>query len=314
MQTEKMIRWKASNFFHSAVLFLAIAFLFAFLGWIVAGTTGLIFLTIFGMLAFSSSSRFSAKVVLKAYRARLLTYAEAPQLLDVVQKLAARAGLARAPAVYYIPSTMVNAFSVGRRDDAAIGVTDGILRNLNLRELTGVLAHEISHIRNNDLYVMGLADMLNRTTSMLSLLGQLLLLVNLPLIFYGNYQIPWLFILLLIFAPTISAFLQLGLSRSREYQADLDAARLTGDPKGLAAALVKLERLEAGFLERIFLPGRRIPEPSLLRTHPHTEDRVKRLLELEEEVTEPLFASENDVWEPEASRRDPRWRYLGFWY
>jgi heat shock protein HtpX len=317
MRTEQVIKSKVSNFFHSLLLFGGMILLFSLLGWFIAGSSGLILLLIFGVVLLLLSNRISAQIVLKAYRARPLMYHEAPQLLNIVEELSRRAGLFHPPSLYYIPSQVINAFSVGHRENAAIGVTDGILRNLNIRELTGVLAHEISHIRNNDLYVMGLADMINRTTSMLSTFGQILLFVNLPLILYGGHQISWFFILLLIFAPTISSLLQLGLSRSREYEADLEAARLTGDPRGLAAALAKLEQLEAGFLERIFLPGRRVPEPSLLRTHPRTEDRVKRLLELEEDFVEmardeSLLGDEIDF--PSQVVRVPRWHIHGLWY
>ncbi len=321
MKTEQIVKRKVSNFLHSALLFAGMLLLFSLLGWFIAGSSGLLLLTLSGLLLFSFSSQVSPRLVLRAYRARLLTYEEAPLLYNIVRELSHRAGLPAPPHLYYIPSQLVNAFSVGNRRDAAIGVTDGILRNLTTRELTGVLAHEISHIGNNDLYVMSLADMVNRTTSMFSVLGQILLFVNLPLLLYGGYQIPWLFILALIFAPTVSGLLQLGLSRQREYDADLDAARITGDPRGLASALAKLERLEASFLERIFFPGRRVPEPSLLRTHPHTEDRIKRLLELEEQIQEPRFAPTSpeaalsELMElPTHALRMPRWRYQGFWF
>ncbi|MAS14355.1 MAG: peptidase M48, partial [Nitratireductor sp.] len=111
-------------------------------------------------------------------------------------------------------------------------------------------------------------------------LGQFLLLLNLPLIFAGAVYVPWHIVALLIFAPTLMALVQLGLSRTREYDADRAAAELTGDPEGLMRALSKLERRVGRFWEEILLPGRRIPEPSLLRTHPSTESRIARLREL----------------------------------
>ena len=89
------------------------------------------------------------------------------------------------------------------------------------------------------------------------------------------------------FAPTLSVLAQLGLSRTREYDADLNAAQLTGDPEGLARALVKIERVQGSWIERLFLPGRGVPEPSSLRTHPRTEDRVRRLMELQTEDLTP---------------------------
>ena len=144
-----------------------------------------------------------------------------------------------------------------------------------------MLAHELSHIRNNDLWMMGLADAVSRLTRMLSWMGQLLLLINLPMLILGGDTFPWLLVLLLIGAPSLSFLLQLALSRTREYEADLDAATLTGNPRGLANALAKMERLRGGWLERLFLSGRRPREPAVFRTHPDTADRVRRLLELE---------------------------------
>src|SRR6185369_6035200 len=102
-----------------------------------------------------------------------------------------------------------------------------------MRELVGVLAHETSHIANRDTWVMSFADVTGRITRILSILGQLLLLLNLPILIMGNRPIPWLPLLLMAFAPSLSALLQLALSRSREYEADLQGSRLTGDPLGL---------------------------------------------------------------------------------
>jgi len=320
MHSEPFVKRKLQNWLHSAVLFLGMVLLFAVIGSLIGGTTGVILLALFGFVLFLLTSKVGPQMVLWTYRARPLTYEEAPRLLAAVAELSERAGLPQPPRLYYVPSQMVNAFSVGQSRNAAVAITDGIIRHLSFRELVGVLAHEISHIKHNDLFVMGLADMVNRTTSTLSLLGQFLLFVNLPLILMGGYRLPWLAIVLLIFAPTVSSLLQLGLSRSREYDADLEAARLTGDPEGLASALVKLERLEASFLERIFLPGRRIPEPSLLRTHPKTEERVRRLMELKAELERPQPTPEETalldlVSIPTHELRNPRWRVLGgLWY
>ena len=103
------------------------------------------------------------------YGASRLTPEQAPPLWRLAATLGERAGLANQPELYYLPSQMLNAFAVGSKTNAAIGVTDGLLRQLDQRELTAVLAHEISHIRSNDLWVMGLADLFSRATSLLSL-------------------------------------------------------------------------------------------------------------------------------------------------
>lgn len=222
--------------------------------------------------------------------------------------------------MYYVPSQMLNAFAVGTRKHAAIAVTDGLVRQLDMRELVGVVAHEISHVRNNDLWVMGLADMFSRTTSILSLIGQFLLFLNLPLILLSQVTVNWFAIFLLIFAPNLSALAQLALARTREFDADLNAARLTGDPDGLASALVKIERAQGGWMERILMPNRRVPVPSLLRTHPETEERVRRLMELKPELqsAEILLAGEPDfdryaVFGKPVSR-PPRRHIGGLWH
>ncbi|MDX1711726.1 MAG: zinc metalloprotease HtpX, partial [Rhodovibrionaceae bacterium] len=214
-------------------------------------------------------------------------------------------------------SRTLNAFSLGSPKDSAIAVTDGMLRNLNLREFAGVMAHEVSHIRHNDLWVMGLADTITRLTRIMSLMGIVLFFINVPLLLVGQAVIPWLGVLVLIFAPTLGSLLQLALSRAREYDADMDAAGLTGDPEGLASALEKLERHQGRFWEEIFAPGRRIPDPSLLRTHPATEDRVTRLRSLEPSARGERFRELSGRREgPGFARHEhpPRWRATGVWF
>lgn len=120
---------------------------------------------------------------------------------------------------------------------------------------------------------MGLAGAMSRAVSLASWIGQLIL----PLVLSGAAYVPWQVPLLPIILPTFMALLQLALSRTLEYDADRVGADLTGDPAGLASALVRLERRTGRFWEDMFLPGRRIPEPSLLHTHPPTEERVRRL-------------------------------------
>jgi len=162
---------------------------------------------------------------------------------------------------------------------------------------------------------MGLADVLNRITGFMSTLG----LLGVPLMFGTGWNIPLLGLLLLIFAPTIGGLLQLALSRAREYDADLDGAALTGDPEGLASALALLERRQGAVWEGLVLPGSRIPDPSLLRTHPRTEDRIARLLALRRDTSNPVNvstarASPDPTIVPVV--RDPRihWHRLGIWY
>ena len=210
---------------------------------------------------------------------------------------------------------MPNTFAMGRPEESAVCISDGLLRLLSLRELTGVLAHEIAHIAHRDLWLMGLADAMSRAVSLASWLGQMLLLINLPLLVAGAATIPWIMPLALAFSPTIMALLQLALSRQREYDADRAAAELTGDPAGLASALAKLERRTGRFWEEMFLPGRRIPDPSLLRTYPANEERIARLRALEQS---PLHGGPDAMAMrlPSVAARPmpPRFHLSGLWF
>lgn len=218
--------------------------------------------------------------ILRLYRARRLSPSESPPMAKLVEELSRRAGLAQPPELHWIPSSTINAFAIGSRNHAAIALTDGLLRLLHPRELSGVLAHELSHIASNDMRLMGLADVVSRLTHFMSLFGIVLILVSLPLMLLGLTPVPLAGLLLLIAAPTLSALLQLGLSRVREFDADLNAARLTGDPAGLASALGKIEQQNISLWQRILIPGYRDPEPSVLRTHPNTGERIQRLMKL----------------------------------
>lgn len=313
---ERRRRHKFGNLLHSLLLLAGMLAILGLCAWTVWGVEGLLWAVIAGTLALLLTPSVAPEWVMRMYRAVPLHPQEAPDLYHLLGQLAARAGLERVPRLYYVPSRLLNAFAVGNRDAAAIAVTDGLLRTLTPRELAGVLAHEVSHVRNNDLWIMSLADLMSRLTSLLSWLGQFLLILNLPALLVGTVAVPWLLVLALIFAPTLMALLQLALSRAREYDADLDAATLTRDPKGLASALAKLDRLQGRYWEEILLPGRRIPEPSLLRTHPPTEERIRRLLALAEE-DEALALPPLGSLPPRhalAGPTGPRWRWPGVWY
>jgi heat shock protein HtpX len=164
---------------------------------------------------------------------------------------------------------------------------------------------------------MAFADLVSRITGSFGLFGQILLLLSLPAALVTDVGVPWLALAILLAAPTLSALVQLALSRNREYEADLSAAELTGDPAGLASALEKLERYQGRFWEQILMPGRRVPDPSLLRTHPETADRIERLLALVPRPSRsglPLAggASVSGIAMPHPGR--PRYRLPGIWY
>lgn len=120
--------------------------------------------------------------------------------------------------------------------------------------------------------------------TLLALSGHILLFINLPLIITEGYYISWWIIAVLILAPTISTIMQLVLSRTREFDADIDAAMITNDPMGLVQALAKLEYKNPGWLMGILRPGKKTDLPSILRTHPRTKDRIERLISLAEDI------------------------------
>ena len=308
---------RMKNMLHSLLLLAALVALLWLLGWFFAGVYGIVWATLLGIVPLFASIRIFPALTLKMYGARPLAHHEAPPLFAITAQLSTGAGLLAAPRLYCIGNKAPLIFSVGLGKEGAIAFTDGLLRLLTVRELAGVLAHEISHIRHNDTWVMCFADVVSRITGSLSLLGQLLVLINLPLLFLGDYSLPWGPLLLMMFAPIISALLQLALSRTREFDADLDAARLSYDPAGLAAALAKLEEYQKRIMRRLFIPGHRGTEPSLLRTHPRTEERVKRLLDLEEELQGKEIPAENShlilPTHLRGSTRKQRRRLGGLW-
>lgn len=310
-------RHKLRNSVQTVLLLAGLTLLLAACGWLLAGPEGLMWVVISAALFLVLSPRISPRLVLSMYRAQPIPRHVIPELHDVLEAITRRTDLPRIPRLYYIPSSMLSAFAVGNRDDAVIGVTDGVLRLLTLRELAGVFAHEISHIRNRDLWVMGLADTISQVTRIMAITGTVLLIVTLPMWLAEYGTVPWLAILLLAVAPTIGSLLQLALSRAREFDADLDAAGLTGDPVGLASALEKMERYQGGFWEKILMPGRRLPDPSLLRTHPPTEERIRRLLSLRPDAPAVSFGSDGTIavpglFPPVDGR--PRRRVTGLWY
>lgn len=306
------------NRLQTLLLLAAMATLLGLCGWLIAGVTGLVWVAAVGGTSTYLAARVSPRLVLRMFRAAPLPRHELPELHRIVAELSQRAGLPRVPSLNYIGSRTLNAFSVGTRENGAISITTGLLRSLNLREIAGVLAHEISHLANNDTRVMALADVMVRMTRVMSLLGVGLLLLNLPLVMMGQAGIPWLLVLLLTFAPTLLALLQLALSRTREFDADLEAARLTGDPIGLAQALSKLERYQGAFWEDLFAPGRRSPDPSLLRTHPKTEERIERLKSLQKDIERPMPSHWRGAALPQfpvpPALERPRWHRTGVWY
>ncbi|MGY1642629.1 zinc metalloprotease HtpX [Geodermatophilus sp. SYSU D00703] len=246
------------------------------LAWLLFGPTGLLWALVIGAVLGALRPRVPTRTLLSMYGAQPLDLGTAPGLVRVVQELSRRGGLARTPTLYYVPSTIPNAFAAGRRDDAAIAVSDGLLRILTAREVAAVLAHEVSHVRSGDTTVMSLSDTVGRFVQGLAYVGVLSIFVTLPMTLGGD---PGLLLLslVLIALPSVVTLLQLALSRTREYDADLEGATLIGDPEALASALESLERRAGRIWERLMVRRGRVPDPLLLRTHPPTAERTRRL-------------------------------------
>lgn len=319
MDTQVWRRHAWANRLQSLLLVATLLGINALAGMLLLGAEGLWIALGAGLLALLIEPAAGLRLGLRLYGARPIGRREAPDLWRLVEEIAARAGLPAVPALHYVPSPLVNAFALGRRDDSAIALTDGLLRGLAPREIAGVLAHEVAHVAHGDLRVMGLADFVGRLTSFYALAGQVLLLLALPWWLAGAADINWPGLLLLWASPYIAALAQLGLSRVREFDADLTAAALTGDPLGLAGALARIDPSYRGgrSWRGLLLPGWGNPEPSWLRTHPATEERIRRLGEMLPGPRPPWESAMR--WPPGGRdafpvRSVPRWRLGGHWW
>jgi len=243
-------------------------------GWQLMGSWAMLLLIGFVASVGISLMRTGPRVRLRD--ARPIRYFEAPRVFDIVDRLACEAGLSRAPDLHYARSRTMNAATIGTGEEASIVVTDGLLSALGARELEAVLAHEIAHIRNRDLSLFRLVEIVRQATLMFARVGWLLVLFALPLVLFGGVLSGGA-LLVLLAAPAASWLLQLALLRTREFAADATAAELTGDPEGLALALRRIDRRQQDLL-RALLPIGQTDESSLFRTHPPTEERVARLL------------------------------------
>ncbi len=259
------------------------------------------------LAAFTSfgSWYFSDKMALAAYQAQPIARQESPQLYDLVAALSQRAGIPM-PAVFVIPTQSPNAFATGRDPNhAAVAVTEGIIQLLSEDELAGVLAHELTHIRNRDTLTQAVAGTL---AGAITFLGRMLSFGAL----YGPVTRddrqggnPLGVLFLIVLAPLAAVVIQLAISRTREFSADQGAAEITHNPLALARSLEKLE--EVG--HQIPMNGNPALSPllivnplangglqSLFRTHPSTQERVRRLVELAQQqqadsATQPMLSS-----------------------
>lgn len=312
--SENHIAQRLRNIFHSLLIIGSMFILLGFTAELVLGAAGW-WLVLAVLVSILIGVCVSPMLVMRLYRAQPLSHYHTPELYRVLSLLNERAELETLPKLYYIPSAVSTAFTTGTRDDSAIAISDGLLRQLNLREMAGVLGHEVSHIRHRDIWVMSLADSVSRMTSLICTLGLILVFAFLPFYLLSEQGLPWLGILLLIIIPNITTLLQLGLSRTREFDADLGAVELTQDPEAMISALAKIEGPRFSWFSRIFLPRRQDPNPSLLRTHPPVAERIQRLSELT--VRPPSFQGYDPHQLPgqfvRVTRR-PRRHWSGVWY
>lgn len=228
---------------------------------------------------------FSDRIVLTLHGAKPIGPSEDPELYGLVQELALRAGLP-VPRLYLVPEEAPNAFATGRDPEhGVVAVTRGILETLDRRELAGVIAHELAHIRNRDTLVMTVAAGLGGAVSML---GDLALWTGLA----GRGRDegeghPLAGLLGALAAPLVALLVQMGISRTREFLADAEAAAVTRDPLALASALKRLEAfakkvpMESGSAATAHLfivnPLRGSDLAGLLSTHPPMRERIRRL-------------------------------------
>jgi heat shock protein HtpX len=194
-----------------------------------------------------------------------------PEIKTMVERLGYEAGLEKIPEIRIIPSPQPNAAAYpGRDGNASIFVTTSLIQNLSPREVASVLAHELSHIKHNDLELFKTAQFLSQGSNILSRYAYLILFFLFPALMFIN-PLALLASLLLVFAlPYASNMLLFALMRDREFLADQGAAEITGDPLGLAYALAKLEQ-----------PGIHRMQDPVFRSHPSTRERIRKLQEME---------------------------------
>jgi heat shock protein HtpX len=223
------------------LLLTALTLLLLFLGAALGGRGGVTIALIFAFIMNGGAYFFSDKIALASAGAKPITREQAPRLYAVMERLAAKANLP-VPKLYLIPEAAPNAFATGRNPHhASVAVTEGLLQLMNDDELEGVIAHELSHVRNYDILTSSIAATLAGAISYIGYMGRW------GMIFggYGGRDSERSgggleTLLLLIAAPFAALLLQLGLSRTREYQADASGARMVGYPDGLISALQKL--------------------------------------------------------------------------
>lgn len=274
------------NLFKTTILLAVLTAILVWAGDALGGRGGAVTALIFAGIMNFGAYWFSDRIVLAMYGAKGVSEADAPQLYDIVKDLTMRAGLPM-PRVYIVDNDTPNAFATGRNPrHAAVAVTTGIMRILNREELSGVIGHELAHIRNRDILISTVAATVAGAISYLAYMAQWVAIFG----GRGNDERggnPIALILMMVIAPLAATIIQLAISRSREYGADETGASISGNPLYLANALRKLEtanrRLpmaEANEATAHMFIVNPLSGGGLLRlfsTHPPIQERVKRL-------------------------------------
>ncbi|AMR76414.1 similar to htpX, putative metalloendopeptidase, family M48 [Cupriavidus taiwanensis] len=283
------------NWVKTFMLMAAITALFIVIGGMIGGRSGMMFALLIALGMNFFSYWFSDKMVLRMYNAQEVDAGSAPQFYGMVQDLAQRAGLPM-PRVYLINEDAPNAFATGRNPEhAAVAATTGILRVLSERELRGVMAHELAHVRHRDILTSTIAA---------TMAGAISALANMAMFFggrdeNGNRTNPIAGIAVAILAPLAASLIQMAISRAREFEADRGGAEISGDPQALASALDKIHRYAQGIPfqaaeEHPATAQMMIMNPlsgggiaNLFSTHPATEERIARLMQMAQTGTYP---------------------------
>ncbi len=280
------------NIFKTAFLLALLTVLLVFIGHLMGGSQGATTAFVIALVMNLGAYWFSDKMVLAMYRAKPLSEADAPQVFRAVREIASRSGMPL-PRLYWIPTRTPNAFATGRSPKhAAVVVTSGLLELMSEEELKGVLAHELSHVKNRDTLVMSIAAAVAGAIAMVAHWARW------GLMFGGasrdndrrgsNAALQLVALLVIaILAPLAAMLIQLAISRTREFSADETGAHLSGNPHGLASALQKLDAAaHANPLPNVnpatahlFIvnPLRGDAIAKLFSTHPPIEERVRRL-------------------------------------
>jgi heat shock protein HtpX len=267
----------------TTILFAALGGLLVVIGALIGGPQGAGVFLVIALLINAGSYFFSDKLALAASRAKPIDEAEAPRLYAMVRELSTRAGLPM-PRLYMIPNDQPNAFATGRNPKhSAVAVTRGITKLLSEDELRGVLAHELTHVRNRDILIQSVA----------SAIGTAITYVAYMLMWFGDDDNSPLGLVsalaMVILAPVAASIIQLAISRQREFAADAGGAEICGNPESLASALLRLEQGAAAMPMQVSQAAEPlyIVKPfsskglaGLFSTHPPIEERVRRLRQM----------------------------------